>query len=284
VSGAIGYSISLSNATAGSLVGINRWYTAAEVDPGNTGIGTIVQATPLAVGYQYVWSVNAQNAFGVGPWSTDLVFSVGTAIAPFAPVPVTPSGSGQSTTPTYTFRTVSGGASYSIFLYDITAGTSSVTSWYTAAAVDPGNTGTGTILQPTALVLDHQYAWYVNAQNAFGVSPWSSFLIFSVGTPPIAPTPISPNTTGQSTTPTYTFSTVSGAASYSIFLYDITAGTSSVTSWYTATAVDPGNTGTGTILQPTALVLGHQYAWYVNAQNRGGVSPWSSFLVFKVGP
>ena len=101
--------------------------------------------------------------------------------------------------------------------------------------------------------------------------------------PPPAPAPISPSTSGQSATPAYTFSTVSGAASYSIFLWDYAAGTSTETRWYTAAEVDPGKTGTGTIPQATPLAVG-QYAWFVNAQNAFGVGPWSPFMVFGVGP
>jgi hypothetical protein len=55
--------------------GITRWYTAAEVDPGNTGTGSIHQTTPLTPGI-YAWIVSAQNVSGSGPWSVGMNFTV----------------------------------------------------------------------------------------------------------------------------------------------------------------------------------------------------------------
>jgi hypothetical protein len=267
--------------SAGSVT--NMAFYASDSLLGTVASGPLTLAWHNPPGGSYGLQVVAMDNAGLNTTSTVVNITVGGAPPP-APVTISPNTTGQGATPAYTFSTVSGAANYSIFLWDVAAATSSVAGWYTAAEVDPGNTGTGTIPQATPLAVG-QYAWYVNAQNAFGAGPWSSFLNFSVGTgtPPVAPTPISPNTTGQSATPTYTFSTVSGAASYSIFLWDYAAGTSSVTRWYTAAEVDPGNTGTGTIPQATPLAVG-QYAWYVNAQNSFGAGPWSSFLVFGVGP
>ena len=98
---------------------------------------------------------------------------------PPAPNQISPSGAGQSTTPTYTFNTVPGATYYQVYV----SGTG-MSGWYTAAQVDPGNTGTGTIPQVPPLAPGSQN-WQVQAQNGFGIGPWSTYSTawnFSVGT------------------------------------------------------------------------------------------------------
>ena len=95
---------------------------------------------------------------------------------PASPTQISPSGAAHTVTPAYTFNTVPGATEYSIWI-------STGTRWYTAIEVDPGNTGTGTIPQTTPLEAG-TYGWYVNARNAYGISPWSPVMLFSVPEPP----------------------------------------------------------------------------------------------------
>jgi len=205
-----------------------------------------------------------------------------TGTPPTAPVPISPNTAGQSATPTYTFNTAPGATSYTIFLWDYTTGSGTLFGPLTAAQVDFGTPGQGQFIQPTALA-PGTYTWVVSASNASGTSPWSSYMTFDVGTVLTAPVPISPNTPGQSATPTYTFNTVSGATSYSIFLWNYATESGTLFGPLTSTQVDPGSTGQGQFLQPTALAAG-TYTWGVSASNASGVSPWSTYLTFKVGP
>jgi len=108
-------------------------------------------------------------------------------------------------------------------------------------------------------------------------------MTFTVGAVPDAPVPISPNTPGQSATPYYTFNTVPGATSYTIFLWDYATASSTVFGPLTPAQVDFGTPGQGRYLQPTALALG-TYTWVVSASNASGTSPWSTYMTFNVGP
>ena len=201
---------------------------------------------------------------------------------PLAPTPISPNTPGQSTTPYYTFNTVPGATSYTIFLWDYATESSTVFGPLSPAQVDFGTTGQGRFLQPTALALG-TYTWVVSASTALGTSPWSSYMTFIVGTAPVAPVPISPNTPGQSETPYYTFNTVPGATSYTIFLWDYATESSTVFGPLTPAQVDFGTPGQGRFIQPTALAQG-TYTWVVSASNTAGTSPWSTYMTFNVGP
>ncbi len=75
VSGAIDYQISLWSQATGSV--LSSFYTAQQVGaPTGTGVGSILQSTPLVSGRSYVVYVRARNAAGLGPWSASLAFKV----------------------------------------------------------------------------------------------------------------------------------------------------------------------------------------------------------------
>ncbi len=105
----------------------------------------------------------------------------------------------------------------------------------------PGTPGTAGFTLPTPLASGNYY-WVVRAQNGVGVGPFSAGMVFSVGGPPAAPTLIGPQGGGIGTTPAFTFTTVTGATGYQLWLTDGTTWLSSTT-WYTPAQVDPGNTG-----------------------------------------
>jgi len=278
VPGATSYTIFLWDyATATSTV--YGPLTPAQVDFGTPGQGRFLQPTALALG-TYTWVVAAANGTGTSPWSGYMTFNIGTA--PLAPVPISPNTSGQTTTPYYTFNTVPGATSYTIFLWDYATATGTSFGPLTAAQVAFGTPGQGQFVQPTALAVGI-YTWVVSASNALGTSPWSGYMTFNLGTAPPAPAPISPNTVGQTTTPYYTFNTVPGATSYTIFLWDYATATGTSFGPFTAAQVDFGTPGQGRFLQPTALALG-TYTWVVAASNAVGTSPWSIYMTFTVGP
>jgi subtilase family serine protease len=97
---------------------------------------------------------------------------------PPAPTQISPSGGGQSPMPTYSFHTVPGATGYVIDIVP-TTGPDIMTRVYTAAEVDPGNTGTGTITLTTPLGAGG-WRWFVLALNASGWGPWSPPMYFTV--------------------------------------------------------------------------------------------------------
>jgi hypothetical protein len=87
------------------------------------------------------------------------------------------------------------------------------------------------------------------------------------------------------TTPTYTWNAVAGAASYALAMQNIT-GTATIMQWYTEwyTAEQAGCTaGTGlcSATPATALAAG-AVTWWVATWNPAGFGPWSTGMAFTV--
>ena len=277
-----------------TITSTNGFTGTVKLDSGGLPAGSTYTFNPVSVGGSgsSILSVMAPGgtAAGVYPFTitatSDSVGHTGSATLvvgpPPAPIPISPNTPGQSATPYYTFNTVPGATSYTIFLWDYATESSTVFGPLTPAQVDFGTSGQGRFLQPTALA-DGTYTWVVSASNAVGTSPWSIYMTFIVGTVPDAPIPISPNTPGQGATPYYTFNTVPGATSYTIFLWDYATESSTVFGPLTPAQVDFGTPGQGRFLQPTALAVG-TYTWVVSASNAVGTSPWSIYMTFNVGP
>ena len=276
VLGATGYMFTNFNSSTGAYY--SRWYTAVECGiPTGTGVGSILQPNALADGV-YSWGIYAHNSAGISAISNELNFTIG--ILPSAPTPYGPSGSGITTTPTYTFSAVPGATGYRFTNFSSSTG-AYYSRWYTAAECGvPSGTGVGRIVQPTPLP-DGVYSWGVYAENVVGVSPLSTELIFTVGAVPIAPTPIGPTGAGISNTPTFTFNAVQGATGYMFTTFSSLTG-AYYSRWYTAAECGvPSGTGVGSIVQPAPLPPG-TYSWAINARNLNGMSPLSQYLYFII--
>ena len=273
VAGATGYQLYLyTNATAKGAS--TRWYSAAEVGAAS-GTGAIPQAAALPAG-AYTWLVRAQNSAGAGAWSANVGFNVGAP--PPAPTPISPIGKGVSATPAYTFSAVTGATGYQLYLYTNATAKGASTRWYSAAEVGAAS-GTGAIPQAAALPAG-AYTWLVRAQNSTGAGAWSANVGFNVGTPPPAPTPLSPIGKGVSATPAYTFGAVAGATGYQLYLYTNATAKGASTRWYSAAEVGAAS-GTGSIPQAGSLPTG-LYCWFVRAQNSEGTGAWSALTNFRV--
>ena len=283
VASATSYSIFLWDATASTST-VTTVSAAAALCPAGTGTCSTPQTPALSVGSSYAWYVSASNVSGTSPWSNFSSFSITNPVSvPVAPTQVSPSGGvSVGTAPVYTWNAVAGATSYSIFLWNAAASTSTITNVTASAALCPAGTGTCSTTQ-TPVLTGTSYAWYVNASNTAGTSPWSNFSSFTTTNPvpaPVTPIQISPSGTGATTAPTYTWNAVANATSYSIFLWDATTSTSTITNVTASAALCPNGTGTCSLIQAPALA-GTSYAWYVNASNATGTSPWSNFSIFR---
>ncbi|MBE7480999.1 MAG: hypothetical protein HS104_13580 [Polyangiaceae bacterium] len=144
-----------------------------------TGTCSWTASTALATGTGYYWWIRPKNTSGVANWSIGYPFSVAAALD--APTLVSPTGSGQSTQPTYTWNEVSGATSYLVYVYDYGTATTHVDTEVTAAASCSGGTcSTTPPAGPATLVSGHQYYWWAAAKSATTTSAWSSPLIFYV--------------------------------------------------------------------------------------------------------
>jgi hypothetical protein len=202
---------------------------------------------------------------------------MGSSILCAGDVPLTstltaPSGAGNSTTPAFEWTAATGATNYDLWVDDLTSGASQAIREQTL---------TGTSFTPsTALNNNHAYRAWIRAVNEFGASAWSAPQDFGVGTAPIAPpsgvTSLSaPSGAGNSTTPTFQWTTVSGANRYDLWVDDLTTGTPQVIRQQALT---------GTSFIPTsALTDNHAYRAWIAAGNEFGFGSWSTARDFGVG-
>lgn len=198
-----------------------------------------------------------------------LIGSVPPPPPPAAPILISPAdgATGVSTSPTLTWNASSGATSYEAQL-----------------ATDPGFTNlvidrtglTGTSTTVTGLAPSTLYYWRVNASNAGGTSPWSTVWSFTTGagSPPAAPTLVSPanGASNVSRTPTLVWNASAGATSYRVQV--------STSSTFTTTVFDQSGITSTSVTLPT-LNAKTRYYWHVNASNLNGTSGWSSTWNFR---
>jgi len=167
VTGAVTYRIQLSTSSA---------FGTTVVDD-STLTTTSKAVTSLSNSSAYYWRVNAKNAGGTGAWST--VFSFYTTVlgTPSLSSPANAAIITTSQTPTLTWTTVIGAATYRLQV--------STTSSFSTALVDDSTLTVGT---KTLTTLNYgTYYWRVNAKNAGGTGAWSSAYSFSLATVGIVP-------------------------------------------------------------------------------------------------
>ena len=250
------------------IAAVSNFSTVA-VDDSTLTAGTKTLTLPLSGNATYYWRASASNTSGSSPWST--VFSFSTVLAaPATPVLTTPANAatGIAIAPTLTWGTVAGAVTYRIQLSTI--------STFATTVVDDSTLTVGT-KAITGLANSTVYFWRANAKNAGGTSAWAAAYSFTtvIAAPATAPTLSTPANaaTGISITPTLTWSTVAGAATYHIQL--------STVSTFATTVVDDSTLTVGTKTISPALTVNVTYYWRVNANNAGGTGAWSTLFSFK---
>ena len=247
---------------------------------------TIPSAT--GAGTYYIWVVVddvAGSTLGQSNTNNDYASSPVLAVTVGqTPVP-TPQSPGTTSDTGYTVSTAtptmqwfgSGATSYELAISEAPYGTSNVV--YDKVAVP----GTSSLLViPAGQLKDGtKYRWNMQASNSAGLSVWSSYLYFTVdltAVPP-APTPVSPGTgtspgsTLTTLVPTFSWSTVTGATGYGLYVEDVASGVLV----YNNDAV--GNI-TSFAMPSGTLVAAHSYVWNVQASNTSGFSAYSTRYYF----
>jgi len=253
-------SVSLTwTATAGAAA----YHVYRSTNPGGetspalvTGVtGTSYTDTTPSYGTIYYYTVTAVNAGGESSQSNETNAGI------------------LSTLPTFSWNAFMGATQYDVWLSDLTVGVSPVLR----------NTNVqGTTWNPPApLLVNHTYRWWERAlNNTIPLSPWSTGLTFVVS-PLNTPTLSGPVGTidfasTATLTPTFTWSAVSGAASYDVWVNDLTSGKSQVVRQTTTNTSLPS---------PTVLTLGDTYEWWVRAQDTQvppDLSSWGSGTTFSI--
>jgi hypothetical protein len=230
---------------------------------------TFTPASALTLGDSYQWAVRAFNSQAVaGAWSAGLAFTVAGPV-PSVPTPVAPTGTIQSTTPTFSWTAAANAAYYDVSVNDTTTGQKQVLR-------NQHVNGTSLTLT-TPLVAGHGYQWWVRAFNSANVAgSWSAAVSFSIAAAPLppAPVPIGPTGAIQNATPTFSWNAVNGAASYGVTVYDVTANL-----WPLSAMNITGTSWTAS----SPLTPGHSYAWWVRTYPAQGTpSAWSAMRQFSV--
>ena len=239
--------------------------TTVSSQTGITGLSASVSS--LANSTPYYWEVNARNGTGTGAWSS--VWRFTTIIAPpLAPMLASPPNNAvnQSTSPTLSWGTVTGSASYGVQVSTVTTFASMVSNQSSLVA---------TFSTVSGLSNSITYYWRANATNAGGTSAWSSAWGFTTTAIPGLGAPVlalpSNNAVNQSTSPTLSWNTVTGAGTYTVLV-------SSASNFGSTVSSQMGLTGLSTSV--SGLSNNTSYYWEVSATNAGGTSAWSSMWSF----
>ena len=238
---------------------------------GVTG-GTSVTTGSLSNLTTYYWEVSATNANGTSAWSG--VWSFTTIItAPGAPTLSTPSTgtTNEPEMPTLTWSAGSGGTPASYAVQVSTSATFSSTVYSQSGVTSGTSVTTGSLSNLT------MYYWEVNATNANGTSAWSGIWSFTtIITEPGVPVLSTPSTgtSGQSVTPTLTWSAGSGGTPASYAVQVSTSATFSSTVYSQSGVTGGTSVTTGSLSNLTT------YYWEVSATNANGTSAWSSVWSF----
>ncbi len=252
VSGAVSYQlVAYDQATNATVLNLDVTSSSSYTAP----IGTFLP------GHSYLWQISAIEANGTSSAISSAVafnlpaIGVPTLIAPAAGASV------YTATPTFQWSAVTGATSYNLEVIDTAAPSSPVIN-----AVVNGTSYTPTL----SLVLGHNYSWFVSANEtldgvvfAGSASTSATLSVLQLGTPmPIWPS----NKALASTTPIFSWSSVSGAANYVLTLTDLTANTALAPISVTGTSYTPS----------TPLTMGDSYQWQVQAVDSLGDMSLSS--------
>lgn len=186
---------------------------------------------------------------------------------PDAPHFTSPANQTDDTTPTFEWSSVVGAAEYELLVYDIAAG---------QAVIDQDGIGGTSFTAATELSGGRDYQAFVRAVNGSGEpGDYSQPHEFEItGESLTAPSLYSPASSTSDTTPTYAWTSVSGAASYELVVYDVAAGQEvTAQAGITATSYTPA----------TTLSHGGHYQAFVRAvDSNGSPGPYSSPHEFTV--
>ena len=238
---------------AAILIGSPCTYSATGLPDGlsiNSSTGTI-SGTPTASGSG---TIAVTATYTTGSVSCNVPYSINEPSAPIAPVLSYPADlwAGFPLSDTLKWGVSAGAATYRVQL--------STATDFSALFFDD-STVTGNVRATGLLSANTMYFWRVNAKNELGTGDWSAYSTFT--TAPEAPILSYPTNTATSigVNPTFTWNTVSGAATYDIQV-------STISTFATIAAQDSG------IITPSKLINGlagnKAYFWKIRARNAGG--------------
>ncbi|MGA2496357.1 MAG: SdrD B-like domain-containing protein [Tepidisphaeraceae bacterium] len=266
VTGATKYGLYIYDISAGAMGYSNTTLT---------GTPFSLPADTLQPGHAFDWYMTSFNGSGETVASSPLYFQTPILATPTTASPgnTTSPGPALSATSAQTFSwtAVSGATHYGLYIEDL--GTS--TTVYSSTTL----TGTSYSLPANTLANGDSYSWTLTAINNAGTSPESVARYFTT-TALATPTTTSPGTTtpagpvlSPTTAQTFSWSAVTGATSYGLYIRDVATGTTV----FSRTTL----TGTSFSLPANTLGNGYSYVWTLTAINGAGPSAESAARYFQ---
>ncbi|HFC91984.1 MAG TPA: hypothetical protein ENJ51_04150, partial [Leucothrix mucor] len=194
---------------------------------------------------------------------------------------ISPSGTINDTTPTFTWTKVSGATHYNLYVKDST-GAVKHSAWHTLSALSCSASVCS--YTPSATLASGVAKFWVLAWKNNVYSSWAgpkSFTVSSSTGIGVA-TLYSPSGTTTDTTPTFTWSKVAGATWYRLWVQDSTNAVRH-SSWHSSTATNC-TSGSTCSYTPTAVLPAGNSAFWIQAYGSGTYGSWSVGKSFTVNP
>jgi hypothetical protein len=172
------YYLWVGDTTGGKIM---QWFSTAQAGcSGGTGTCSVKPETPLAAG-SAKWWIRTWSPNGLGSWSEPMTFIARTAVLPGKAALISPSGTTDTCTPTYTWNADAHSSWYYLWVNDITG--TKIQQWYTAA--DTGcSSGFGTCsVTPENSLTAGSCTWWIHPWNPNGFGPWSNGMVFGIDSP-----------------------------------------------------------------------------------------------------
>ena len=245
---------------------------------GNVTSYTLTAAQALTPGHSFTWYVGADSSERHAPGLLErppdvLARGPAAADADGAVNGITIAASTGYDTPTFTWSSVTGAGSYTLYVVDNTTGQVVVNT-------NVGNVTSYQLTAAQALTPGHSFTWYVSADGANGTPRQllggpPTFTLASVQLTPSNNSTI-PHTTGW-LTPTFTWVAATEAVSYNVYLIDVTNPNQPA-------FVYDNSAGNATSYPSPTLTAGHRYQWYVGIVTSSADLFWDGPETFTLAP
>jgi hypothetical protein len=227
-------------------------------------------------------TVNPQTPCGLYAGTDNDGIFVGQLTVPKAATLRSPSKNIDTNLPAYIWNAVPLATHYCLWVNDSGTKSGKIKRWYTAKEAGCESGILLCSVKPSIALAPGSAEWWIQTWNEAGYGPWSDPMSFTVPfvSPPGKATLVSPSGTISTATPTYTWSAVSSAAWY--YLWVNSNGTPMIQTWYTAAQVACGSgMGTCSVTPNTVLAQGSGQ-WWIQTWNDVGYGPWSEAMSFAV--
>ncbi len=248
----------------GSIVSFKPTNNSPYLDTGN------IQSTTLLD----IIGTSRVNPVDLGPWS------IGTSTVPLAATLISPTGSVNDNTPTYSWNAVSNSSWYYLWVNDSSG--NKIKTWYTASQAGCSS-GSGTCsITPNITLANGAGKWWIQTWNSAGYGARSAAKNFSLSanTTPPAAILVSPTGSISDNTPTYTWNAVSNSSWYYLWVNDSSGN--KIKKWYTASQAGCSS-GSGTCsITPNITLANGAGRWWIETWNSSGYGAWSAAKNFSL--